>query len=115
MRDEAAIDASLAPKGSEGVDNGGGIDTEGLGTRGLWGNADAPVTDKFEWTGAVKEDVGLIRWPEPDIDIDGIAGGCMEYGFVSPTSRLLLMGSITSSGRLRFSEPFTSAEDAVGE
>lgn len=111
----AAIDASEAPKGSEGVDIGGGMDIEGLETRGLCGIAGALLTDKVGWTGAVKEDVGLIRWPEPDIDIDGIAGGCIECDFVSPTSRLLFMGSVTSSGRLRFSVPFTSAEGGVGE
>jgi hypothetical protein len=37
----AAIDASEAPKGSEGVDNGGGM---GLDVRGLCGMAGVVVT-----------------------------------------------------------------------
>ena len=110
----AAIEASETPKGSEGVDTGGGMDIEGLDTRGLCGIAGAVVADKWE-TGAGKEDVGLVRWPEPDIDMGGIAGGCMEFDLVSPTSRLLFMRSVESSGRLRFSAPFASADDAVGE
>lgn len=69
----------------------------------------------FGWMAGGKVDIGLVRWPAPDIDMDGIAGGCMDCGFVSPISRLLFMRSAMSSGRLRFNVPFRSAVDVVGE
>lgn len=105
----AAIDASVAPKGSEGVDNGGGM---GLDVRGLCGMAGGLATG---WVGGGKVDVGLVRWVVPDMDMDGTAGGCMECGFVSPMSRLLFMRSAMSSGLLRFDGPFKSAAGVVGE
>jgi hypothetical protein len=42
----AVIDASVAPKGSEGVDNGGGMGPE---VRGLCSMVGVPATAMFGW------------------------------------------------------------------
>lgn len=102
----------MAPKGNEGVDNGGGM---GLEVRGLCGMTGVLATGMFGWMEGGKADAGLVRWPAPDMDMDGIAGGCMECDFVSPMSRLLFMRSAISSGLLRFNGPLRSAVEVVGE
>lgn len=66
---------------AQGADNGGSM---GLEVRGL---CDMGACCRRLCLGG-KEDARLMHWPTPDMNMDGIAGGCIELWVgLTPMSR----------------------------